>query len=45
MLDQNAAPGAPKPSAGEPRKPFVRPTLEELGGMTVITQQTVVIPP
>lgn len=41
MLDLNATPGA----AGEPRRPFVRPAVHDLGRMTVLTQQTVVIPP
>lgn len=44
MLDLNAAPAAPR-AGGEPRKPFVRPAVEELGRMTVLTQQTIIIPP
>jgi hypothetical protein len=45
MPDQNAAPGATQVNAGEPRRPFVRPALEDLGTLTIVTQQTIIIIP
>lgn len=46
MSDHTHAPGAVQATAGEPRKPFVRPALEDLGTLTIVTQQTtIVIPP
>lgn len=31
---------------GEPRRPFVAPVLEEMGTLTIVTQQTTIgIPP
>lgn len=45
MPDHTHAPGAAQ-AAREPRRPFVRPALEDLGTLTIVTQQTtVVIPP
>ncbi len=45
MPGQNAAPGAQQATAGEARRPFVRPALEDLGTLTIVTQQTIVIIP
>jgi hypothetical protein len=44
MSDHTAAPHAPGAPEGA-RKPFVAPALEDLGRLTIVTQQTLGGPP
>jgi hypothetical protein len=45
MADQELDVRTPRSGQGETRRPFVQPAVEELGTLTIVTQQTIIIPP
>jgi len=45
MADKRITPAEPKAHEARGRKPFNQPSVEALGKLTVVTQQTIIIEP